>query len=182
MDKAKVFEEKEACISVTQDSVKAILQAQCVFFTVHSHGQAVSTEREEIVESSDGTGDDTFIPAVEQLAKDPSLIPDDILDPKEPVLESVFQADWRKLQIADINLWTVIHAMEENKDLIASEMESQELRIFAREQKKLELAFGIDLDHTKRVSSVCKRLEKEADWCIQEGFRPNEKGQCTQQG
>ncbi|KAK7106579.1 hypothetical protein V1264_017813 [Littorina saxatilis] len=138
MDKAKAFGDENDCMVVDQDSVQAIFQAHRVFRTVHSCGQTVGIGDEK-QDSSESDLDEEFIPAVELLTKDPSLIPENILDPKEAVFDTVSHDEWVKIQGEDTNLRKVIRALKEGKELVASELDSQEFRVFCREKKKLFL-------------------------------------------
>ena len=127
LEKASKFERDDhKDVSVSSDSVHAILL---------SHGVAVDKTR---VGSSDS---DNFIPAVEQLVTDPSLIRDDILEPR--VSQDVELVNWREFQMTDKNISVVIKALEEGQELVVAEHDHADLKIFAREQKKLQLSNGV---------------------------------------
>ena len=94
---------------------------------VPSCSQSVETDTEE------------NLPAVEQLITDPSLIPDDILEPKENGIHTMGKREWRRLQLADPTLNWVIQQLEKSRKLSANTQEgvSPEMRVFIREQNKL---------------------------------------------
>ena len=140
VEKAKAFDAEVD--RVPSDVVSAIIQSHQIGPIVHSHRQAASVDNHNML-CHDTFPDKDPIPVVEQISPDPSRIPDDILEPKNSNIESLSKLDWRKLQLADGNLRQIIHCLEKKKDLVATEYESPEMKVFVREQKKLLMRDGV---------------------------------------
>lgn len=97
-----------------------------------------------------------FVPAVEAIAKDPSLIPDDVLEPK--VNLDVGHIEWRKRQLEDKNLAAVIKSIESKKTLVVSECDGIEMKALVREQKRFELKNGVLYRKVQDDDDVCWQL------------------------
>lgn len=134
VDKARKFDESSDFLSVSQNQLKAVLMSHGVYRSAGSFRHIVHSE-DDIT--------DTYVPAAEQLIKDPSLIPDDIVEPDIPSLSVISQSEWRRYQLADKAVGQVLKCLEEKKPLLTSEMTSPELKVFAREQKKLVVREGV---------------------------------------
>lgn len=139
-EKARAFGETDFS-EISSESVQAIMQAHFIVRTVHSC-HTVNMEKDNF-KGKNIDENDQYIPVMTQNLKDPSLIPDDILEPKEQNMASISSEEWRKFQLADKNVGYVVKMIEENKSLVASEMKNQELKVFAREQKKLVMKEGV---------------------------------------
>lgn len=127
VEKAKAFDTDFEAVST--DSVRAVLQAHKVSRRVHSCHQGVNGDRVDNPIRHVMEDDDNFIPAVEQIAKDPSLIPDDVLEPKGQELDSISRSEWRKLQLADKNVGLVIQSLVQKTQLVASVRKSGDERV-----------------------------------------------------
>lgn len=142
-EKARSFDTGQAELSsIASDSVQAILQSHYV----HSSNASGSSERHTLDKTDNENRNncsDSVISAVEQLMVDPNLIPDDILDPKVNPDSLNTVTDWRKMQLADRHLSYVIRCLEKGKTMESSELDSLELKAYAREQKKLLLKQGV---------------------------------------
>ena len=100
--KAQAFDDpvQQDYVHVSSNAVQAV----CHF---HWAEQCVFSGRHTVMQSGDAVQaacmkDDDFVPAVEQLVKDPTLIPNEILEPKDmATIDSITLAEWRKLQLAD---------------------------------------------------------------------------------
>ena len=146
LEKAKVLEEdveKGGDISsVNCEGVQAILNAHCVNYHVRCNQHTVNGPKDSI-NCNQISDSDNFVPAVEQLVKDPSLISEDLFEPDFGELSAISQSDWRKFQLADRRLKVIIEKVEANERLVAAELEDHELKAFAREQSKLEMKGGV---------------------------------------
>ena len=143
VEKAKAFDQvqsEEGYICVAQDTVQAILFSHHVQVSKDTGSGNISNVFQGRVEES---SEDDIFPAVEQLTTDPSLISDSVLDPKIEFQGIDCVTDWRKAQLADRHLAYIIRCIERGKELVASELNSPELKAYAREQKKLTLEKGV---------------------------------------
>ena len=101
VDKAKAFSDEPVdFVLVDQTSIHAILLAHSVHPIVHSCRQTVNCDHEIGEADEFDVRDDAYIPAVEQLVKDPSLIPDEVIDPNPPCSEEITRGDWRNWQLS----------------------------------------------------------------------------------
>lgn len=142
VEKAKAFDQvqsEESYTVVAQDTVQAILCSHCVQVSKNTDSGTNSSVSHDKI---DETRKDIF-PAVEQLMTDPSLISDSVLDPKVEFKGIDCVTDWRKVQLSDRHLAYVIRCIERGKELVAVELNSPELKVYAREQKKLILEKGV---------------------------------------
>lgn len=74
-----------------------------------------------------------FISAAEQLCGDPSLIPDGILDPDLPGLQSISLSEWRQFQLDDRIVGSVFRKLEQKGELKAANSDNHEFKVFVRE-------------------------------------------------
>ena len=137
--KAAAFDDQaETAPPVSIGEIRALIEAKGINcrkgVEVRSFQQAVELDIE-----------DHFIPAVEQVVKDPSLIQDDILEPKESDIRTISKVEWRKLQLADPTLRGVIYQVEGGKKLStgAASDATPDMRVFVREQSKLTMREGV---------------------------------------
>ena len=82
------------------------------------------------------------IPAAEFLTKDPSRIPDNILEPVNTGTKGTNPQQWRTLQMADPNLRLTIQVLEGKADFPPNPKD-KELGVLIRERPKLELRQGV---------------------------------------
>ena len=147
LERAKQFD-----ATISKEAVTALMTAKgvslpvpCMKHEVYKSGRAEKKAKvwaEQGNPSKDSSG---FIPAVEQLAKTPELIPDDVLTPSQDDLQSLSMTDWRKFQLADKTLKVVIDHVQRSRklDLTTLPVVTPELRAYAREQDRLEMKDGV---------------------------------------
>lgn len=133
VEKAERFDDITA---VSSDSVQAVLNSQRVGYSLLQRTGIFGTG---------GPNDGDSVPAVEQIVKDPSLIPDDVLEPKSDasVQDVISDGEWRKLQLDDENLRSVIQCLEGGQLLSPVQLGNPELKVFSREWKHLVLRGGV---------------------------------------
>lgn len=76
VEEARAFDDNSGLATVDGDSVHAIMQNHRIIT------ESVCTTRMQRTSHDDALNGDNFHPTAEQLVRDPSLIPDDILEPK----------------------------------------------------------------------------------------------------
>ena len=146
VEKAKAFDsdtERELVFtSVNSDCVHAIINSHCVRSEVHCYSQSVG---QKIVDQQEQKLDQSneFICAAEQLIRDPDLISNDKFEPDFGKISTISNSQWRTLQLSDKNLKLVIESLKAKKKLVAADLDSSELKVFAREQEKLVIVEGV---------------------------------------
>ena len=153
MDKAKEFELAGQIVTVNQDSVRAVLHARGAVITPSAISafcfpRWVSHKKKRADYSkSEGVGgqDCVLFPVAEQLARDASLIDDDILEPPEVLPYSVTREEWRRFQLADSTLAIVIQQIEQGKTLNLRDLglDTAELKVYVSQQDKLVMRQGV---------------------------------------
>ena len=133
-EKARLFEDG---VKIEQQVISAVLTAKGINMC-------------EDPARSDGESDSQHVdpdvyPVIQQMIIDPDRIDDGVLDPPEAALHVIPQEEWRKLQMADTTLRVVINALEEDKNLEASQdlPRTPDAKVLLREQKKLEVRDGV---------------------------------------
>jgi transposase InsO family protein len=136
--------------SLSENAVSAILTAKGVSRPVNCCSQTTvdrcqsRAEKKQNAWSQIGTAN--FVPAVEQLVADPESIPDDILQTPTPEgLISITIPEWRKLQLADQDIRTVIQQVEAGRRLMLDMLPkvTPDMKVFEREQSKMVMKEGV---------------------------------------
>jgi len=156
LDRAKQFD-----TILEREAINAIMSVNGISHPVNCFPQTSSdqpqgrSEKKLWVWAQETTSD--FIPAVETVTRDPSAIPDDILEPVDFRGQTMSMAEWRRHQRSDDNIATVIDAITSKQCLKTT---NAELKVYQRERSKLSLQDGVlfrcttDENGTKRMQLV----------------------------
>ena len=142
VEKAKKFDQSDI-VRVDSNSVQAIIQSVQVEVTCSRDTVSDKGRAGEEVDEADNEQKESFVPAAEQIVRNPDLIPDDVLDPKGVVFDSVSPEQWRDLQLKDKTLRVVIQTLEAGELLKSVNLYSLELKGLAREEKRLAIRDGV---------------------------------------
>lgn len=135
-EKAERFEQQSAqMIYVNASAIRAVMTAKGV-------NKRPDTESGRLGDK-EGATDLEFVPAVEQTFGDPSLIRDDILEPKEEGSNTISTQDWRKYQLADPTLAWVIENIVRGAKLESNNGATHEQKVFIKDQGKFVLRDGV---------------------------------------